>query len=58
MLFEPIRKTRDAEYFMKKSDGMWVPCESTQQGAVKITLEELDVQGLASKVLLGPKLLH
>ena len=50
MLFEPVRKTRDAEYFIKSSDGMWVPCELKQRGAVKTTLQELDAQGLASKV--------
>ncbi|KAF2318328.1 hypothetical protein GH714_005270 [Hevea brasiliensis] len=49
VLFEPVRKTRDAKYFMETSDGIWFPCEPTQQGAVKITLEELDAQGLASK---------
>ncbi|XP_012074638.1 protein SUPPRESSOR OF K(+) TRANSPORT GROWTH DEFECT 1 isoform X2 [Jatropha curcas] len=50
VLFEPVRKTRDAKYFMETSDGMWLPCEPTQQGAIKITLEELDEQGLASKI--------
>ncbi|KAJ9159802.1 hypothetical protein P3X46_025272 [Hevea brasiliensis] len=53
VLFEPVRKTRDAKYFMETSDGMWFPCEPTQRGAVKITLEELDAQGLASKVCTG-----
>jgi len=35
---------------MKSSDGMWVPCEPKQRGAVKTTLQELDAQDLASKV--------
>ncbi|KAI5575471.1 hypothetical protein BDE02_10G213000 [Populus trichocarpa] len=54
VLFEPVRKIQDAEYFMKSSDGMWVPCEPKQRGAVKTTLQELDAQDLASKVLLPP----
>jgi hypothetical protein len=29
---------------------MWIPCEPTEQGAVQITMPELDAQGLASKV--------
>ena len=53
MLFEPVRKTRDARYFVKTSEGMWFPCDRTQEGAVKITLEELDAKGLASKVWIG-----
>ncbi|KAJ6433012.1 hypothetical protein OIU84_020112 [Salix udensis] len=54
VLFEPVRKIQDAEYFMESSDGMWAPCEPKQQGAIKITLQELDAQELASKVLLPP----
>ncbi|XP_050211658.1 protein SUPPRESSOR OF K(+) TRANSPORT GROWTH DEFECT 1-like [Mercurialis annua] len=51
VLFQPVRKVQDAKYFMKTSDGMWYPCDRTQKGAVKITLEELDAKGLASKIL-------
>ncbi|XP_048231961.1 protein SUPPRESSOR OF K(+) TRANSPORT GROWTH DEFECT 1 isoform X2 [Ricinus communis] len=51
VLFEPVRKTRDAKYFMKISDGTWFPGDRTQKGAVKITLEGLDGKGLASKTL-------
>ncbi|KAK7277239.1 hypothetical protein RIF29_18390 [Crotalaria pallida] len=54
VLFEPVRKTRDGKYFRKTSKGMWVPCEPTRRGAVNITLEELDAQGLASKILPPP----
>ncbi|KAJ6720134.1 PROTEIN SUPPRESSOR OF K(+) TRANSPORT GROWTH DEFECT 1 [Salix viminalis] len=54
VLFEPVRKIQDAEYFMESSDGMWAPCEPEQRGAIKITLQELDAQELASKVLLPP----
>lgn len=50
MLFEPVRKTRDAKFFRTTSNGMWVPCEPTKRGAVEITLQELDAQGLGSKV--------
>ena len=32
---------------------MWVPCEPTEQGAVQVTLQELDAQGLASNVSIG-----
>ncbi|KAJ6358080.1 hypothetical protein OIU78_005833 [Salix suchowensis] len=39
---------------MESSDGMWAPCEPKQRGAIKITLQELDAQELASKVLLPP----
>ncbi|TKY53492.1 suppressor of K(+) transport growth defect 1 [Spatholobus suberectus] len=53
VLFEPVRKTRDAKFFRKTSKGMWVPCEPTRRGAVNISLEELDAQGLASMVNAG-----
>lgn len=50
VLFEPVRKTRDAKFFRETSKGMWVPCESTKRGAIEITMQELDAKGLASKV--------
>ncbi|XP_057960587.1 protein SUPPRESSOR OF K(+) TRANSPORT GROWTH DEFECT 1-like [Malania oleifera] len=54
VLFEPVRKTKDAMFFMKDSNGMWVPCGPNQRGAIQITMQELDAQGLASKVLPPP----
>ncbi|XP_024029230.1 protein SUPPRESSOR OF K(+) TRANSPORT GROWTH DEFECT 1 isoform X1 [Morus notabilis] len=51
VLFEPVRKTQDAKFFRKRSSGMWVPCKPTKRGAVEITLQELDAQGLGSKIL-------
>ena len=50
MLFELVRKTSDAKFFKETSKGMWVPCEPTKRGAVEITMQELDAQGLGSKV--------
>ena len=32
---------------------MWIPCEPTEKGAVNITLQDLDAQGLASEVRNG-----
>ncbi|KAF7820366.1 protein SUPPRESSOR OF K(+) TRANSPORT GROWTH DEFECT 1-like [Senna tora] len=54
VLFEPVRKTRDSKFFRQTSDGMWVPCEPNQRGAVNISLQELDAQGLASKIVPPP----
>ncbi|KAJ4823410.1 Protein SUPPRESSOR OF K(+) TRANSPORT GROWTH DEFT 1 [Turnera subulata] len=54
VLFQPVRKTRDAEYFQRTTDDVWIPCEPTERGAIKITLQELDEQGLASKILPPP----
>ncbi|RVW37034.1 Protein suppressor of K(+) transport growth defect 1 [Vitis vinifera] len=54
VLFEPVRKTKDASYFVKTSNGIWVPCGPTQRGAVQVTLQELEAQGLASKILPPP----
>ncbi|KAK7279039.1 hypothetical protein RJT34_24082 [Clitoria ternatea] len=54
VLFEPVRKTRDAKFFRKTSKGRWVPCEPTHRGAVSITLQELDAQGFASEILPPP----
>ena len=52
MLFEPVRKTQDAMFFVKTNDGMWVPCGPKQPGAVQTTMQELAAKGLASQVLL------
>ncbi|KAF1886620.1 hypothetical protein Lal_00045853 [Lupinus albus] len=54
VLFEPVRKTQDAMFFFKSSEGMWIPCGPKQQGAVQITMQELAVKGLASKILPPP----
>ncbi|XP_023513232.1 protein SUPPRESSOR OF K(+) TRANSPORT GROWTH DEFECT 1 isoform X2 [Cucurbita pepo subsp. pepo] len=54
VLFEPVRKTQDAMFFIKTPDGMWVPCGPKQQGAVQITMQELAAKGLASKILPPP----
>ena len=50
VLFEPVRKTQDAMFFYKNSNDMWVPCGPKQPGDVKITMQELAAEGLASKV--------
>lgn len=52
MLFEPVRKTQDAQFFIKDSD-MWIPCGPRQPGAVQTDMQELAAQGLASKVWIG-----
>ena len=57
VLFEPIRKTRDAKFFRMTSKGMWIPCEPTKRRAVKITMQELDEQGFGSKVWTQRKFL-
>ncbi|GLT57062.1 hypothetical protein SLA2020_300630 [Shorea laevis] len=54
VLFEPVRKTWDAKFFIKTSNDMWIPCGPNQRGAVKTTIEELDAKGLASKILPPP----
>lgn len=51
VLFEPVRKTQDAMYFVKTPDDMWMPCGPRQPGAVQITMQELAAKGLASKVI-------
>lgn len=50
VLFEPVRKIKNAEFFRKRSNGNWVPCKPTKQGAIKITLNELDKQGHGPQV--------
>lgn len=51
VLFEPVRKTQDAMFFVKTPNGMWVPCGPKQAGTVQTTMQELAAQGLAEKVL-------
>lgn len=43
-------------FFIKTSNGMWMPCGPKQPGAVQISMQELAAQGQASQVrqiLLG-----
>ncbi|XP_073022406.1 protein SUPPRESSOR OF K(+) TRANSPORT GROWTH DEFECT 1-like [Primulina eburnea] len=46
VLFEPVRKTQDAMFFIETSDGTWIPCGPKQPGVVQITMQKL-----AAKVL-------
>ena len=50
VLFEPVRKTQDAMFFINNPDNMWVPCGPKQPGAVQISMQELAAKGLAEKV--------
>ncbi|KAL3580889.1 hypothetical protein D5086_018724 [Populus alba] len=50
VLFEPVRKTQDAMFFIHTSDDMWMPCGPKQPGAVQISMQELAAQGLAEKL--------
>ncbi|XP_011046276.1 PREDICTED: vacuolar protein sorting-associated protein 4B-like isoform X2 [Populus euphratica] len=52
VLFEPVRKTQDAMFFINNPDDMWVPCGPKQPGAVQISMQELAAKGLAKKVEL------
>ncbi|XP_058196490.1 protein SUPPRESSOR OF K(+) TRANSPORT GROWTH DEFECT 1-like isoform X1 [Rhododendron vialii] len=54
VLFEPVRKTQDAMYFVKTSDDLLMPCGPKQPGAVQTTMQDLDARGLASKILPPP----
>ncbi|TMW94096.1 hypothetical protein EJD97_010734 [Solanum chilense] len=54
VLFEPVRKTQDAEFFIKTSDGLWVPCGPRQAGAIQTNMQELAAKGLASKITPPP----
>ncbi|KAG6436401.1 hypothetical protein SASPL_101299 [Salvia splendens] len=50
VLFEPVRKTQDAMFFVKTPSGAWVPCGPKQPGAIQITMQELAAKGLAAQV--------
>jgi hypothetical protein len=50
VLFEPVRKTQDAMFFINNPDDMWVPCGPKQPGAVQISMQELAAKGLGKKV--------
>ncbi|KAE9461349.1 hypothetical protein C3L33_06745, partial [Rhododendron williamsianum] len=54
VLFEPVRKTQDAMYFVKTPDDLLMPCGPKQPGAVQTTMQDLDAKGLASKILPPP----
>ncbi|RXI04784.1 hypothetical protein DVH24_039058 [Malus domestica] len=54
VLFEPVRKTQDAMFFIKDPRDMWIPCGPKQSGAVQITMQELAAKGLASQILPPP----
>ncbi|KAL6967034.1 Vacuolar protein sorting-associated protein 4B [Sarracenia purpurea var. burkii] len=54
VLFEPVRKTQDAMYFINTSDDTWMPCGSKQPGAVQTTMQDLATEGLASKIIPPP----
>ncbi|THF94023.1 hypothetical protein TEA_020432 [Camellia sinensis var. sinensis] len=50
VLFEPVRKTQDAMYFIKTEDGKWMPCGPKRPGAIQTTMQDLAAKGLASEV--------
>ncbi|KAL9247304.1 hypothetical protein vseg_020748 [Gypsophila vaccaria] len=54
VLFEPVRKTQDAMFFVKMKNDIWIPCGPRQPGAVQTTMEELATKGLASKIVPPP----
>lgn len=54
VLFEPVRKTQDAMFFIKTSDDTWVPCGPRHPGAIEITMQDLATQGEASKIIPPP----
>ncbi|PKU85379.1 protein SUPPRESSOR OF K(+) TRANSPORT GROWTH DEFECT 1-like [Dendrobium catenatum] len=54
VLFEPVRKTQDAMFFIKTSDGMLMPCGPKTPGSVQTTMQELAAEGLAAKILPPP----
>ncbi|KAD6796703.1 hypothetical protein R6Q59_019530 [Mikania micrantha] len=54
VLFEPVRKTQDAMFFIKKQDDTWVPCGPRQPGAIEITMQDLASRGEASKIIPPP----
>ncbi|KAI3961004.1 hypothetical protein MKW92_048144, partial [Papaver armeniacum] len=54
VLFEPVRKTQDAMFFINTKDDMWVPCGPKQRGAIQTTMQDLATKGLAAKILPPP----
>uniref|UniRef100_I1NK38 Vesicle-fusing ATPase n=1 Tax=Oryza glaberrima TaxID=4538 RepID=I1NK38_ORYGL len=53
-LFQPVRKTQDAKFFIKADDDTWTPSEQSQPGSIQTTMQELASKGLAAKILLPP----
>nr|CAD1822719.1 unnamed protein product [Ananas comosus var. bracteatus] len=54
VLFEPVRKAQDAMFFVKKEDGMWMPCGPKEPGAIQTSMQDLAAKGLGAKVLPPP----
>ncbi|CAL5424021.1 unnamed protein product [Camellia sinensis] len=54
VLFEPVRKTQDAMYFIKTEDGKWMPCGPKRPGAIQTTMQDLAAKGLASEIIPPP----
>uniref|UniRef100_A0A0D9VCF9 Vesicle-fusing ATPase n=1 Tax=Leersia perrieri TaxID=77586 RepID=A0A0D9VCF9_9ORYZ len=59
VLFEPVRKTQDAMFFLKTAGDSgggetWTPCGPAQPGAVQTTMQELAAKGLATKITPPP----
>ncbi|CAI9768575.1 unnamed protein product [Fraxinus pennsylvanica] len=54
VLFEPVRKTQDAMFFIKTANGTWMPCGPKQPGAIQISMQDLAAEGLASKIIPPP----
>ncbi|KAE9463372.1 hypothetical protein C3L33_04714, partial [Rhododendron williamsianum] len=54
VLFEPVRKTQDAMFFVKTPSDTWIPCGPKQPGAVQTTMQDLAAEGLASKITPPP----
>nr|GMD64630.1 protein SUPPRESSOR OF K(+) TRANSPORT GROWTH DEFECT 1 [Ipomoea batatas]GMD73858.1 protein SUPPRESSOR OF K(+) TRANSPORT GROWTH DEFECT 1 [Ipomoea batatas] len=54
VLFEPVRKTQDAMFFIKTSNDTWMPCGPKQPDAVQTNMQELAAKGLASKIIPPP----
>ncbi|XP_047322578.1 protein SUPPRESSOR OF K(+) TRANSPORT GROWTH DEFECT 1 isoform X1 [Impatiens glandulifera] len=50
VLFEPVRKTQDAMYFIKTPEDLWMPCGPKQRGSIQTTMQDLAAKGLASKI--------
>lgn len=54
VLFEPVRKTQDAMYFVKTPEGLLMPCGPKQPGAVQTTMQDLAAKGLAAQIIPPP----
>ncbi|GFZ12669.1 AAA-type ATPase family protein [Actinidia rufa] len=54
VLFEPVRKTQDAMFFVKTPNDLWMPCGPKQPGAIQTTMQDLAAKGLASQIIPPP----